>query len=101
MAKRTNAVVVADLPFGCYEVAVGQAVAMGVRLLKKGLPHAVTIECGSYYTGTVPDTVQAGVPPWKSPLSASWPVSRGPGRCCCDRTRNGLRSGEMATFVKQ
>ena len=41
-AKR--ALVVADLPFGSYEVSPAQAVASGVRFLKEGLAHAVKIE---------------------------------------------------------
>src|SRR4249919_2084347 len=39
-----RALVVADLPFGSYEVSAQQAVATGVRFLKEGLAHAVKIE---------------------------------------------------------
>jgi 3-methyl-2-oxobutanoate hydroxymethyltransferase len=59
-AKR--ALVVADLPFGSYEVSPEQAVAAGVRFLKEGLAHAVKIEGGKYYAPTVRAMVQAGIP---------------------------------------
>src|SRR5215207_2244348 len=59
-AKR--ALVVADLPFGSYEVSPQQAVAAGVRFLKEGLAHAVKIEGGKYYAPTVRAMVQAGIP---------------------------------------
>lgn len=59
-AKR--AMVVADLPFGSYEVSAEQAVAAGVRFLKEGLAHAVKIEGGKYYAPTVQAMVQAGIP---------------------------------------
>ncbi len=52
--------VVGDLPFGCYQVGVEQAVASGVRYLKEGGVQAVKLE------GPWPDRtralVQAGVP---------------------------------------
>ncbi|WP_411376175.1 3-methyl-2-oxobutanoate hydroxymethyltransferase [Arthrobacter sp. MPF02] len=59
-AKR--ALVVADLPFGSYEVSAEQAVATGVRFLKEGLAHAVKIEGGKFYAPTVQAMVQAGIP---------------------------------------
>lgn len=59
-AKR--ALVVADLPFGSYEVSAEQAVATGVRFLKEGLAHAVKIEGGKFYANTVRAMVQAGIP---------------------------------------
>ncbi|MFK0008702.1 3-methyl-2-oxobutanoate hydroxymethyltransferase [Paenarthrobacter sp. NPDC090520] len=59
-AKR--ALVVADLPFGSYEISPGQAVATGVRFLKEGLAHAVKIEGTAYYAETVRAMVQAGIP---------------------------------------
>src|SRR5215218_8518263 len=59
-AKR--ALVVADLPFGSYEVSAQQAVETGVRFLKEGLAHAVKIEGGKYYAPTVRAMVQAGIP---------------------------------------
>jgi 3-methyl-2-oxobutanoate hydroxymethyltransferase len=59
-AKR--ALVVADLPFGSYEISAQQAVATGVRFLKEGLAHAVKIEGGRFYAETVRAMVQAGIP---------------------------------------
>ncbi|WP_066285744.1 3-methyl-2-oxobutanoate hydroxymethyltransferase [Arthrobacter sp. B6] len=59
-AKR--AMVVADLPFGSYEVSPQQAVATGVRFLKEGLAQAVKIEGGAFYAETVRAMVQAGIP---------------------------------------
>ncbi|CAI3796305.1 3-methyl-2-oxobutanoate hydroxymethyltransferase [Pseudarthrobacter sp. MM222] len=57
-----RALVVADLPFGSYEVSAQQAVATGVRFLKEGLAHAVKIEGGKFYAETVRAMVQAGIP---------------------------------------
>lgn len=57
-----RALVIADLPFGSYEVSAQQAVSTGVRFLKEGLAHAVKIEGGSYYAETVRAMVQAGIP---------------------------------------
>lgn len=59
-AKR--ALVVADLPFGSYEVSPQQAVATGIRFLKEGLAHAVKIEGGSFYAESVRSMVEAGIP---------------------------------------
>ncbi|HKU33955.1 MAG TPA: 3-methyl-2-oxobutanoate hydroxymethyltransferase [Paenarthrobacter sp.] len=59
-AKR--ALIVADLPFGSYEVSPGQAVETGVRFMKEGLAHAVKIEGTAYYAETVRAMVQAGIP---------------------------------------
>ncbi|WP_458110853.1 3-methyl-2-oxobutanoate hydroxymethyltransferase [Arthrobacter sp. R1-13] len=59
-AKR--ALVVADLPFGSYEISPQQAVATGVRFLKEGLAHGVKIEGGKFYAETVRAMVQAGIP---------------------------------------
>lgn len=57
-----RALVVADLPFGSYEVSAQQAVTTGVRFLKEGLAHAVKIEGSSFYAETVRAMVQAGIP---------------------------------------
>jgi len=57
-----RALVVADLPFGSYEVSAEQAVATGVRFLKEGLAHAVKMEGGRFYAETVRAMVQAGIP---------------------------------------
>jgi len=58
----TRALVVADLPFGSYEVSPEQAVESSVRLLKEGLVHAVKMEGGADYAGTVRALVRAGIP---------------------------------------
>ncbi|MET1063706.1 MAG: 3-methyl-2-oxobutanoate hydroxymethyltransferase [Arthrobacter sp.] len=57
-----RALVVADLPFGSYEVSAQQAVATGVRFLKEARAHAVKIEGGKFYAETVRAMVQAGIP---------------------------------------
>ncbi|MCI0142627.1 3-methyl-2-oxobutanoate hydroxymethyltransferase [Arthrobacter bambusae] len=57
-----RALVVADLPFGSYEVSAQQAVATGVRFLKEGLAHAVKIEGTKFYAETVRAMVEAGIP---------------------------------------
>jgi 3-methyl-2-oxobutanoate hydroxymethyltransferase len=63
VARSTRrALVVADLPFGSYEVSAQQAVATAVRFLKEGLVHAVKIEGGSFYANSVRAMVQAGIP---------------------------------------
>ncbi|MHA7286340.1 3-methyl-2-oxobutanoate hydroxymethyltransferase [Arthrobacter sp. MDT3-44] len=58
----TRALVVADLPFGSYEVSPQQAVESSVRLLKEGLVHAVKMEGGAAYADTVRALVRAGIP---------------------------------------
>ena len=57
-----RALVVADLPFGSYEVSPQQAVESSVRLLKEGLVHAVKMEGGADYAETVRALVRAGIP---------------------------------------
>ncbi|MFF1880147.1 3-methyl-2-oxobutanoate hydroxymethyltransferase [Pseudarthrobacter sp. NPDC058196] len=57
-----RALVVADLPFGSYEVSPQQAVATGIRFLKEGMAHAVKIEGGSFYAESVRSMVEAGIP---------------------------------------
>ncbi|MET1155891.1 3-methyl-2-oxobutanoate hydroxymethyltransferase [Arthrobacter sp.] len=57
-----SAFVVADLPFGSYEVSPARAVETGVRFLKETGVHAVKMEGGAYYADTVRALVQAGVP---------------------------------------
>jgi 3-methyl-2-oxobutanoate hydroxymethyltransferase len=59
-AKR--ALIVADLPFGSYEVSPAQAVESSIRLLKEGLVHAVKMEGGAGYAETVRALVRAGIP---------------------------------------
>lgn len=59
-AKR--AMVVADLPFGTYEVSPELAFTNGVRMLKEGLAHAVKIEGGKAVVPHVELLTQAGIP---------------------------------------
>jgi 3-methyl-2-oxobutanoate hydroxymethyltransferase len=58
----SRSLVVADLPFGSYEVSPQQAVESSVRLLKEGLVHAVKMEGGAAYAETVRALVRAGIP---------------------------------------
>ncbi|WP_028278998.1 3-methyl-2-oxobutanoate hydroxymethyltransferase [Arthrobacter sp. H5] len=57
-----RALVVADLPFGSYEVSPAQGVESSVRLMKEGLVHAVKMEGGSHYAETVRAITTAGIP---------------------------------------
>ncbi|GAA1355014.1 3-methyl-2-oxobutanoate hydroxymethyltransferase [Saccharothrix algeriensis] len=59
-AKR--ALVVADLPFGSYQVSVEQAVATAVRFMKEGRAHAVKLEGGRHFAPHVAAIVNAGIP---------------------------------------
>lgn len=59
-AKRSF--VVADLPFGSYEVSPAQAIESSVRMMKEGLVSAVKMEGGSFYAGHVRAMVAAGIP---------------------------------------
>ena len=57
-----RALVVADLPFGSYEVSPEQAVQSSIRLLKEGLVHAVKLEGGAHYAPHVRALAAAGIP---------------------------------------
>ncbi|WP_323961515.1 3-methyl-2-oxobutanoate hydroxymethyltransferase [Arthrobacter sp. JZ12] len=57
-----RSLVVADLPFGSYEVSPAQGVESSVRLMKEGLVHAVKMEGGKHHAETVRAIVQAGIP---------------------------------------
>lgn len=59
-AKR--ALVVADLPFGSYQVSVEQAVETSVRFMKEGLAHAVKLEGGRRFAPHVEAITAAGIP---------------------------------------
>ncbi|HJP74040.1 MAG TPA: 3-methyl-2-oxobutanoate hydroxymethyltransferase [Pseudonocardiaceae bacterium] len=59
-AKR--ALVVADLPFGSYQLSPEQALATGVRFMKEGLAHAVKLEGGRRFAPHVEALTSAGVP---------------------------------------
>lgn len=58
----THSLVVADLPFGSYQVSVEQAVATAVRFMKEGRAHAVKLEGGHRFAAHVEAITAAGVP---------------------------------------
>ncbi|WP_026551248.1 3-methyl-2-oxobutanoate hydroxymethyltransferase [Arthrobacter sp. H20] len=58
----SRALVVCDLPFGSYEVSPAQAIESSVRLMKEGGVHAVKMEGGRHYAGTVRALATAGIP---------------------------------------
>ena len=58
----SRALVVADLPFGSYEISPAQGVESSVRLMKEGLVHAVKMEGGAHHAETVRAIVRAGIP---------------------------------------
>lgn len=57
-----KAFVVADLPFGTYEVSPEQAVASSIRLIKEGGAHAVKFEGGQRVARQARAVVDAGIP---------------------------------------
>ncbi|HWE90659.1 MAG TPA: 3-methyl-2-oxobutanoate hydroxymethyltransferase [Pseudonocardiaceae bacterium] len=57
-----RALVVADLPFGSYQVSPEQALATGVRFMKEGRAHAVKLEGGRRFAAHVEALTAAGVP---------------------------------------
>ncbi len=57
-----RALVVADLPFGSYQVSPAQALGTAVRFLKEGGAHAVKVEGGLPVLPQVRTLVEAGVP---------------------------------------
>lgn len=59
-AKR--AFVVADLPFGTYEVSPEQAVASSIRMMKEAQPNAIKFEGGRRIARQVKAVVDAGIP---------------------------------------
>lgn len=58
----TRAMVIADMPFGSYEVSPQQAVASGIRLLKEAGVAAVKMEGGVYYAPHIEAMTAAGIP---------------------------------------
>ncbi len=63
VAGRTGRpLVVADLPFGSYQVSPQQAVETSVRLMKEGLAHAVKLEGGAAMVDRVRAVTDAGIP---------------------------------------
>jgi 3-methyl-2-oxobutanoate hydroxymethyltransferase len=57
-----RALVVADFPFGSYQLSPEQALATGVRFMKEGLAHAVKLEGGRHFAPHVEALTSAGVP---------------------------------------
>jgi len=57
-----KAFVVADLPFGSYEVSPEQAVESSIRVMKLGQPNAVKFEGGRRVAAQVKAVVDAGIP---------------------------------------
>ena len=57
-----HALVVADLPFGSYQVSVEQAVTTAVEFMKAGGAHAVKLEGGAHYADRIRAIVDAGIP---------------------------------------
>jgi 3-methyl-2-oxobutanoate hydroxymethyltransferase len=57
-----NALVVADMPFGSYQIDLSAAKANAARLLKETGASAVKIEGGERVTALVSDLVEMGVP---------------------------------------
>ena len=57
-----RALVVADLPFGSYQVSPAQALETSVRFMKEGDAHAVKLEGGARVAPQVEAIVDAGVP---------------------------------------
>jgi 3-methyl-2-oxobutanoate hydroxymethyltransferase len=57
-----RALVVADLPFGSYQLSPEQALATSVRFMKEGRAHAVKLEGGRRFAPHVEAITTAGVP---------------------------------------
>jgi 3-methyl-2-oxobutanoate hydroxymethyltransferase len=57
-----RALVVADMPFGSYQVSPAQALETAVRFMKVGDAHAVKLEGGARIAPQVKAIVDAGVP---------------------------------------
>src|SRR5580704_8042879 len=57
-----RALVVADLPFGTYQVSPEAALSAAIRFLKESGAHAVKLEGGSRVIRQVEDLVAAGIP---------------------------------------
>jgi 3-methyl-2-oxobutanoate hydroxymethyltransferase len=62
VARGSRALVVADMPFGSYQVCAEEAVRNAVRLVKDGGAHAVKLEGGARLAATIAAVVAAEVP---------------------------------------
>jgi 3-methyl-2-oxobutanoate hydroxymethyltransferase len=57
-----RALVVADLPFGSYQLSPQQALETSIRFMKEGLAHAVKLEGGRRFAAHVEALTSAGIP---------------------------------------
>src|SRR6201992_3098161 len=57
-----QALVVADLPFGSYQISPEQALATAVRFMKEGNAHAVKLEGGQRFASHIEAITSAGIP---------------------------------------
>jgi 3-methyl-2-oxobutanoate hydroxymethyltransferase len=57
-----KALVVADLPFGSYQVSPEQALTTAIRFMKEGGAHAVKLEGGARFVPHVEAMAQSGIP---------------------------------------
>ncbi|PFG30406.1 3-methyl-2-oxobutanoate hydroxymethyltransferase [Paramicrobacterium agarici] len=58
----SRAIVIADLPFGSYEVSPEQAATTAIRFMKEAEVHAVKLEGGTRMADRVRAVVDAGIP---------------------------------------
>ncbi|WP_031467922.1 3-methyl-2-oxobutanoate hydroxymethyltransferase [Sciscionella sediminilitoris] len=58
----SSSLVVADLPFGSYEVSPEQALTSAIRLMKEGRAHAVKLEGGRRFAPHIEAITAAGIP---------------------------------------
>ena len=57
-----RALVIADLPFGTYQVSPEQALTTSIRMMKEGLAHGVKLEGGQPVVPAVATVTGAGIP---------------------------------------
>jgi 3-methyl-2-oxobutanoate hydroxymethyltransferase len=57
-----RALVIADMPFGTYQLDAGQALQTGVTLMREGGAHAVKLEGGRRVARQIETLVEAGIP---------------------------------------
>ena len=58
----SNALIIADLPFGSYEVNAEQALATGIRFIKEAQAQAVKLEGGVRVVEQIKTLVKSGIP---------------------------------------
>ena len=57
-----NTLIIADMPFGSYNVSLSEAIANANRIMKEGGADGVKLEGGGIHVETVRALVQAGIP---------------------------------------